>query len=130
MKGEKYLLNNILKRTKMAAEVDTLHLLTQPELTENQTARKSNTKEIKNKHSSRPVGGAERGTRAERTGLAVADRDWWSVGQAGQVVQPLADPAAPHLRTDKPRWPDSRVAGSEADCITQGQGGGGVGGWG
>ena len=41
MKGEKYLLNNILKRTKMAAEVDTLHLLTQPELTENRTARKS-----------------------------------------------------------------------------------------
>ena len=89
---------------------------------ENRMARKSDTKEIKNKQTSRPVGGAERGTRAERTGLAVADRDWWSVGQAGQVVQPLADPAAPHLRTDKPRWPDSRVAGSEADCITQGQG--------
>ena len=44
----------------MAAQVDTLSLLAQPELTENLTARKSNTKEIKNKHSSRPAGGAER----------------------------------------------------------------------
>ena len=48
----------------MAALVDTLRLLTQPELTENRTARKSDTKEIKNKHSSRPVGGAETGSRA------------------------------------------------------------------
>ena len=38
-------------------------LLKSPELTENQMARKSNTKEIKNKHSSRPVAGAEMGTR-------------------------------------------------------------------
>ena len=41
------------------------------------TDRKSNskevhTKEIKNKHSSRPVGGSERGTRVERTPVAVA----------------------------------------------------------
>ena len=41
--------------------MDTLCLLAQPELTENRTARKSNTKEIKNKHSSRPVGGVEMG---------------------------------------------------------------------
>ena len=34
-------------------------------------ARKSNTKEIKNKHSSRPVGGVEMGTRAEKTPVAV-----------------------------------------------------------
>ena len=34
-------------------------------------ARKSDTKEIKNKHSSRPVGGAETGTGAERTHVAV-----------------------------------------------------------
>ena len=39
--------------------MDTLHLLAQPELTENQMARKSDTKEIKNKHSSRLVGGAD-----------------------------------------------------------------------
>ena len=51
--------------------MDTLRLLAQPELTENLTARKSDTKEIKNKHSSRPVGGAETGTRAERTHVAV-----------------------------------------------------------
>ena len=36
------------------------------------TARGSDTKEIKNKHSSRPVGGAETGTGVERTRVAVA----------------------------------------------------------
>ena len=56
----------------MAAKVDTLRLLAQPELTENQTARGSNTKKIQNKHSSRPVGGAETGTGVERTHVAVA----------------------------------------------------------
>ena len=56
----------------MAAEVDTLRLLAQPELTENRTARGSNTKEIKNKNSSRLVGGAETGTRVERTCGSVA----------------------------------------------------------
>ena len=45
----------------MAAKVDTLRLLAQPELTENRT-RKPDTKEIKNKHSSRPIGGAESGS--------------------------------------------------------------------
>ena len=35
-------------------------------------ARKSDAKEIKNKHSSRPVGGAETGTGVERTHVAVA----------------------------------------------------------
>ena len=61
---------------KMQAEVDTLRLLAQPkegqqqfknkkqpELTENRTAWKSDTKEIKKKHSSRPVGGVEMGSR-------------------------------------------------------------------
>ena len=43
--------------------MDTLCLLAQPVQTENRTARKSDTKEIKNKHSSRPVGGAETGRR-------------------------------------------------------------------
>ena len=42
--------------------MDTLRLLAQPELTENRTARKSDTKYIRNKHSSRPVG-VEMGTR-------------------------------------------------------------------
>ena len=70
----------------MAAWVDTLRLLAQPELTENRMARKSDTKEIKKKHSSRPVGGAETDARAERTHIAMADRDWWSVGGTGQAV--------------------------------------------
>ena len=39
-----------------------LRLLVQPELTENQTTGKSDTKEIENKHSSRPVGGTETGS--------------------------------------------------------------------
>ena len=64
----------------MAAQVDTLLLLAQPELMENQMARKSDTKEIKNKHSSRPVGGAETGTGVERIRVAVADQDWRTVG--------------------------------------------------
>ena len=34
--------------------------------------RKSDAKEIKNKHSSRPVGGAETGTGVERTHMAMA----------------------------------------------------------
>ena len=51
----------------MVAWVDTLCLLAQPELTENPTARKSDTKEIKNKHSSKRVGGVETGTGVERT---------------------------------------------------------------
>ena len=70
----------------MAAYVDTLRLLAQPELVENKMARKSDTKEIKNKHSSRPVGGAETGTRAERTGVAVAGPRRRSVGRTGQAV--------------------------------------------
>ena len=56
----------------MAALVDTLRLLTQPELTENRTARKSDTKEIKNKQSSRPVGEAER-TRVAVVGPRLAE---------------------------------------------------------
>ena len=42
--------------------MDTLRLLTQPELIENRMARKSDTKEIKNKNSSRQVGGTETGS--------------------------------------------------------------------
>ena len=52
--------------------MSSLRLLAQPELTENQTARGSDTKEIKNKYSSRPVGGAETGTGVERIREAVA----------------------------------------------------------
>ena len=52
--------NSTIQRTKMVAQVDTLRLLAKPELRENRTARKSNTKQIKKKHTSRLVGGAER----------------------------------------------------------------------
>ena len=52
--------------------MDTLRLLAQPELTENRTARGSDTKEIQNKHLSRLVGGEETGTWVERTCVAVA----------------------------------------------------------
>ena len=82
----------------MAAQVDTLRLLAQPELTENPTARGSDTKEIKNKHSSRPAGGAETGTGVQRTPVAVADRDWRSMGLTARAVRALADPAASHSR--------------------------------
>ena len=47
------------------------------------------------------------GTRVERTRVAVADRDWRSVGRTEQAVRALAGPAAPHSCTDKPRGPDS-----------------------
>ena len=47
-------------------------LLAQPELTENRTARGTDTKEIENKHSSRLVGGVETDTGVERTRVAVA----------------------------------------------------------
>ena len=80
----------------MVAEVDTLRLLAQPELAENRKARGCDTKEIKKKHSSRLVGGAETGTRVERTWLW-RDRDWRSVGRTGQAVRALADPATLHL---------------------------------
>ena len=108
-------------------------------------ARGSNTKEIKNKHSSRPVGGAETGWRA-LTWLW-RDPDRQSVRRMAQAVPALADPAAPHSHTDKLRGPDSewrragqaeqwvaprdptfahrwtrtrRTAGSEADHAAQG----------
>ena len=55
----------------MAAYIYILRLFAQPELTEYRMARKSHTKEIKNKHSSGSVGGAEMGTGAERTRVAL-----------------------------------------------------------
>ena len=77
----------------MEAKVDTRRFLAQPELTENPTARKSDTKEIKNKHSSRLVGGADTGSWdgqdsccRGRTGTETGDSDWQSVGRMGQAV--------------------------------------------
>ena len=89
----------------MEAKVDTLCLLAQPELTENRMARKSDTKAIKKKHSSRLVGGAEGQPGWRGLVLPWRDRDWRSVEQTAKAVWPLADPAALHSHTDKPdKW--------------------------
>ena len=65
-------------------------------------ARGSYTKEIKNKHSSIPVGGAETGTGVKRTHVAVAGPRLAECGTTVQAVRALADPAAPHSHIDKP----------------------------
>ena len=107
------------RRTNMAAQVDTLRLLAQPELTENPTARKSDTKEIKNKHSSRPVGGAEMGSWGGEDscgcGRTETGRVWDQQGRQSDHQQTLQ----PHIRAHKPRGPESvaengagRAAGS------------------
>ena len=75
--------------------MDTLRLLAQPELIENRTARKSDTKEIKNKHSSRPVGGAEMGSGAERTRVAVAGPRLAECGRNGAGSLTTSSPCGP-----------------------------------
>ena len=75
--------------------MDTLRLLAQPELTENQTARGTNTKEIENKHSSRLVGGAETGTGVERTGVAVAGLRLAECGTTGAGSLTTSRPCGP-----------------------------------
>ena len=57
-------------------------------------ARGTDTKEIENKHSSRPVGGAETGTRVERTGVAV-----------GLRLAECGTNSAGSLTTSRPRGP-------------------------
>ena len=74
--------------------MDTLRLLAQPELTE-LTARGSDTKEIKNKHSSRLVGGAETGTRVERTRVAVAGPRLAECGMNGTGSPSTSRPLGP-----------------------------------
>ena len=83
----------------MAAYVDTLRLLAQPELTENQTARKSDTKYIKKKHTSRPVGGAEMGTGVERTRVAVVGprlAECWTNGAGSPGISRPCGPTFAH----------------------------------
>ena len=75
--------------------MDTLRLLAQPELTENQTARGTNTKEIENKHSSRLVGGAEMGTGVERTRVAVAGPRLAECGTNGASSPSTSRPCGP-----------------------------------
>ena len=76
-------------------KLKTLRLLAQPELTENRTARGPDTKEIKNKHSSRPVGGVETGTRAERTCVAVAGPRLAECGMNGAGSPSTSRPCGP-----------------------------------
>ena len=71
----------------MVAWVDVLRLLTQPELTEGPAEGRSKTREIKDGHSSRPVGGAEMGGQGgEGSRCHGGDLDWRSVGGTGQAV--------------------------------------------
>ena len=58
-------------------------------------ARKSDTKEIKNKHSSRPVGGAETGTGVERTRVAVAGPRLEECGTNGAGSPSTSRPCGP-----------------------------------
>ena len=67
-------------------------------------ARKSDTKEIKNKHSSRPVGGAETGTRVERTRVAVAGQRLAECGMDGAGSPSTSRPCGPivvHRETER-----------------------------
>ena len=75
--------------------MNALRLLAQPELTENPTARKSDTKEIKNKHSYRPVGGAEMGTGVERTRVAVVGPRLEECGMKGAGSLTTGRPCSP-----------------------------------
>ena len=77
--------------------MDTLRLLAQPELTENRTAKGTNTKEIENKHSSRLVGGAETGTGVERTRVAVAGLRLAECGTNGAGSLSTSRPCGPTL---------------------------------
>ena len=79
----------------MAAQVDTLRLLAQPELTENRTARGTNTKEIENNHSSRLVGGAETGTGVERTLMAMVGPRLAECGTNGAGSLSTSRPCGP-----------------------------------
>ena len=60
-------------------------------------ARKSDAKEIKNKHSSRPVGGVETGIGAERTRVAVAGPRLEECGTNGAGSLNTGRPCGPTL---------------------------------
>ena len=106
--------------TKMEAKVDTLCLLAQPKERQQQFKNKNNenlqkielygsptTKEIKKKHSSRPVGGVEKGSQVERTrskAMAGGPREVVDCG-AGQAKLQLDGEAA--------------GGGPVTDCTTQ-----------
>ena len=79
--------------------MDTLRLLTQPELTENRTARKSDTKEIKNKHSSRLVGGAETGSQGGEDSCCRGGTETGGVWDEGGRQSDHWQTLRPHIRT-------------------------------
>ena len=87
----------------MEAYVDTLCVLAQPELTENQMARKSDTKEIKKETFIQTSRRGGDGQPAERTCSKVAAGGPSKVADCGtgQARLQLADPAAPHSCIDK-----------------------------
>ena len=57
--------------------------------------RRYDTKEIRNKHSSRPVGGAETGTGAERTHMALVGRRLAECGTNGAGSPTMGRPRDP-----------------------------------
>ena len=77
------------------------------------TDRKSNGKEVRHqvdkKETFIQTGKRVRDGQPGQRGLELLcrDPDWQSVGRTEQAVQPLADTAALHSHTDKPRGPDS-----------------------
>ena len=88
--------------------MDTLRLLAQPELTENRTAKGTNTKEIENKHSSRLVGGEETGTRVEKTCVAVAGLRLVECGTNGAGSPSTSRPCGPTFAQINPEgWTQS-----------------------
>ena len=85
------------------------------------TARGYDTKEIKNKHSSRPVGGAEMGTRVEKTRVAVAGPRLAEYGTNGAGSLSTSRPCSPTFAAlhsaDKPRGPGSEWwRAGQAEC--------------
>ena len=60
-------------------------------------ARKSDTKEIKKKHTSRPVGGAETDTGTERTHVAMAGLRLAECGTNGAGSLTMSRPCGPTL---------------------------------
>ena len=94
-------LNVRLKRTKMAAQVDTLRLLAQPELTENRMARKSDTKGIKNKHSSRLVGGAETGSQGGEDSRGRGGTETGEVWDEQRRQSDQQQTLRPHIRAQR-----------------------------
>ena len=84
-------------------------------------ARKSDTKEIKNKHSSRPVGGVEMGSGVERThskAAAGGPREVAYCGAGRAKLQLACEAAAggPGDRPHTPEFPRGEIKPQTSDC--------------